>query len=485
MALIFAIALLPLTAATGAAIDLNRAFIVEQRLERALDAAGLAVGTAPTATDAEMKALAQSFFDANYDDAETGVPSEVLAVSANGRITLSATAELPTTIMKVVGYDTMTVSSKVEIVRESKSLEIAMVLDNTGSMASNGKIGALRTAAEDLVKIMFGDQENPPLLRMALVPFVTAVNIKSDGFDMNWMDQNGDSRFHGENFDPNKGPTNHFTLFNNIKNTSWKGCVEMRPEPYDTLDTAPSAGNADTLFVPYFWPDGSDKDNDYKNDYTDDETNGNGPKRQRNGGKYTNANISVDETPSSTKGPNRSCARPLVPLTNSKTTLLTEIDAMAAWYDSGTNIAEGLAWGWRVLSPGEPFTEGKSYSDPDVQKAIILLTDGNNEIVSQNTDNNSDYTSFGFVGTGRLGVTSRSAARDIVDDKVAEMCGRVKDEGVRVYTITFQLNSSSLAEVFRDCASEPELYFNSPSNEELKRTFQAIAFDLSNLRIAR
>ncbi len=485
LAIIFALSLMPLSAAAGAAIDLNRAFIVQQRLERALDAAGLAVGSAPAASDAEMKAMAQSFFDANYNDEEMGVPGELVLAAANGRVTLSATAELPTTIMKIIGYDKLTVGSEIEVVRESKALEVAMVLDNTGSMAWNGKIGALRTAAEDLVSILFGDQDTPDLLTMSLVPFVTAVNIKAPGFDMNWMDADGNSAFHGENFDPNRGPTNHFELFDGINNASWKGCVEMRPEPYDTLDTAPTLGNADTLFVPYFWPDEPDNGSGYNNNYANDRIGGNKNKRQSNGGKYMNRNVSVDETPSSTEGPNKACARPLVPLTNSKSTLINEVRAMEPWYNSGTNIAEGLAWGWRVLSPGAPFSEGASFGNPDVQKALILLTDGNNEIVSQSTHNDSDYTSFGYVGTGRLGTTNRGTARNIIDQKVAEMCTRVKADGVRIYTITFQLNSSSLAEIFRNCATEPELYFDSPSNEELRRVFQSIAFDLSNLRIAR
>ena len=485
LAMIFALSLVPLATAAGAAIDLNRAFIVQQRLERALDAAGLAVGASPRSTDEEMLAQAQAFFDANYDESELGVPGTLQLTAGQSRVTLSATAELPTTLMSIVGFDTLSVGSEIEVVRENKALEVAMVLDNTGSMNWSGKIGALRGAATDLVEILFGDQERPELLRMSLVPFVTAVNIRAPGFDMAWMDVNGQSRFHGENFDPARGPTNHFELFDTIRNAEWKGCVEMRPEPHDTLDTSPTLADPDTLFVPYFWPDEPDGRSGYNNNHANDRIGGSSERRQSNGGKYVNRNVSVDETPMSTTGPNKACPRPLVPLTNNRQLLLDEVDAMEPWFNSGTNIAEGLAWGWRVLSPEIPFTEGTSFSDPDTQKALILLTDGANEIVNQNTHNGSDYTSFGYIATGRLGTTNRSTARQIVDDKVAVMCERVKAEGVRVYTITFQLNSPALAEIFRTCATEPQLYFDSPSNDELRRAFQAIAFDLSNLRLAR
>ena len=54
----------------------------------------------------------------------------------------------------------------------------------------------------------------------------------------------------------------HKWLFNKLhgKNSSvkWAGCVEMRAEPYDILDTTPTSSTPDTLFVPFFWPDEPD-----------------------------------------------------------------------------------------------------------------------------------------------------------------------------------------------------------------------------------
>jgi hypothetical protein len=46
--------------------------------------------------------------------------------------------------------------------------------------------------------------------------------------------------------------------------------------------------------------------------------------------------------------------------------------------DGYTHVAEGVGWGLRVLSPGEPFTEGVSYDNQDITKAMVLLTDGEN-----------------------------------------------------------------------------------------------------------
>ena len=74
--------------------------------------------------------------------------------------------------------------------------------------------------------------------------------------------------------------------------------------------------------------------------------------------KYRNNSASLDTSPPDTRGPNRGCPTPIVPLTTNESTVQTNIAAMRHWSGGGTNQAEGLAWGWRVLSPTAPFTEG-------------------------------------------------------------------------------------------------------------------------------
>ena len=43
-----------------------------------------------------------------------------------------------------------------------------------------------------------------------------------------------------------------------------------------------------------------------------------------------------------------------------------------------TNVPEGMAWGWRVVSGGEPFTEGRPDDEKGNDKVVIVLTDGAN-----------------------------------------------------------------------------------------------------------
>jgi hypothetical protein len=63
----------------------------------------------------------------------------------------------------------------------------------------------------------------------------------------------------------------------------------------------------------------------------------------------------------------------------------------------------------------------------------------------------------------------------------------MKDDGIVIYAITFAVANNSggneIRDIFRDCASNPGYYFDSPTAESLRATFRAIASQLSNLRI--
>lgn len=491
IALIFALSLLPIVAATGAAVDVSRALQVRARLASALDAAGLAAGRSVSDSEEVITDVANAYFQANYPASELGVPGELSVAITDNVITLTADAQIDTTIMKLFGFDEINVGAATEITRETTGLEVALVLDNTGSMASNNKIGALRTATVDLINILFGEEAFPEKLKVSIVPFVTSVNVNNASWDMDWIDTNAESMYHGENFNNEDGaPISHMELFDRVGNTDWKGCVEARPEPFDTTDDAPNAGNPDTLWVPYFWPDepGGNNTGSFHNKYRADSVSGSQQARQRSLVKYNGSNdFSIDETPSSTLGPNKSCPDVIEPLTNDRDLLLQRADDLIQWSFGGTNVPQGMAWGWRVLSPTPPFTEGAEYDDPEVNKAMIILTDGRNEFVTESNFNRSDYTGYGYLGKQRLGpgINTPSEAEPILDEKVVQLCENIKAEGIRVYTITFQLTSGGLIDIFRDCATTPAQYFDSPSNEDLQEVFQTIATELSNLRISR
>jgi Flp pilus assembly protein TadG len=546
VAIIFAAMLLPVLGIIGAAIDYKRTVDARTKMLTSLDGALLALGRAPEKSDAAAVQFLDDFIGAQLSGLGYNGNWSISDFQQSGaRISADIAGSVPTTLMGLLGIEDVGFRTSSAVVREQKKVELALVLDNTGSMGSNGKIAALREAATSLINIMYDGDMAEERVKIALVPFVTGVNIKAPStFSMDWMDTEGKSAFHGVNFDetitPDDGggvggggggvgwwgggrwggggggggggsgggsggggsgggggssgggggdddepiPANHFALFDAIPNAEWKGCVEARPEPYDTDDTAPASGSPDTLWVPWFWPDEPDNGYSYSNNYLDDRIDDEDEIIQAYTGKYDGHNASIDETPSNTSGPNKSCGQPIRPLTNVRATLLADVAQMTPWNGSGTDIAQGLVWGWRVLSPSVPFTEGVPYEDDETLKAIVLLSDGENVVVGQNNSlNYSDYNPYNYMSHRRLGTTNTGTAVQRVNDKVEVICDRVKEKNIRVYTILFDLNSSSLRTLFRDCATSENLYFDNPSPSQLEAVFQEIAYDLSNLRL--
>lgn len=476
VAVIFALALLPILAAIGSAVDITRALQVKARLDSALDAAGLAAGKKIDADDATIIATANAYFQANYPADALGVPGELTVNITENAITLNVTARVETTIMKFAGFDEINVNSTNEISRAITGLEIALALDNTGSM-SGTKLANLKTASHELIDILFGAENFPLHLKASLVPFAAGVNVGPD-FNPAWLDTTGASSIHSENF---TAGTNLWTLYDNITNRDWNGCVVERPGGFDELDTPPVAGNPDTLFVPWFAPDEPNGSSpSYPNSYLSDGVSGSATVRQMSTVKYPGSSVS-----STSKGPDYNCrnTRPITPLTNDRLLLESRIDEMQASYI--THIPIGLAWAWRTLSPGAPYTEGSLYSDEDTIKALVLMTDGENTISGNSTHNRSTFSGYGFLAKARLGTTSASTAVNRLDEKTARLCANVKAAGIRLYTIAFQVSDTTTLNLLRNCASTPEQFFPSSDAEALSTAFKTIAAELASLRISK
>jgi len=479
VATIFALTLLPVTVLSGGAIDFNQAMNARTRLAQSLDAAALAVGVNTSISNTDALTIANDFMAANYPGRELGTVMNVsvLLDDATDTVTVRGEAKVQTTILGLIGMDDITVHWESQVTRSRQNLELVMVLDNTGSM-SGSKIRNLRNAAHLLTDTLFSSASDPSKLNIALVPFSSTVNVGTQYERAWWMDPQSQNPLSSEWLTP---AANRWDLHDTIRNSSWTGCVEARAIPMDIDDTPPNPSNPETLFMPYFAPDEPDRGGRYYNNYMNDQVRrGSVFDRLINSGKYWNQSARRG-------GPNSGCtARPLTPLTNNQRTIDNAINDMIA--SGTTNIPLGIGWGVRVLSPAEPFTQGVAFDDREVIKAMVILTDGENYI-STAPDHFafSQYTGYGFLRSGRLGIasSSRNQAREALNGRTTAACEYAKSLGIRVYTITFQVNSSSTQNMMEACATSPSLYFNSPSNQALQAAFDAIAGDLSNLRLSR
>lgn len=211
VAMIFALSAIPVIISAGMAIDAGRAYAVKVRLGAALDAAALAVGSETNQTNTQLSTDLQNYFTANYPSTALGTNVTVSPVPANATLTNSvvnyqAQATVPMTFMRLVGINNITLTVTAQT-KKTSGLEIALVLDNTGSMlcgandgapsysnstcvngvvasdttctnANNGsRICTLIKAATSFVNTLTGAITSAQQLYISVVPYVTTVNV--------------------------------------------------------------------------------------------------------------------------------------------------------------------------------------------------------------------------------------------------------------------------------------------------------------------
>jgi Flp pilus assembly protein TadG len=480
--ILFALLIIPLLLVVAVAIDFSQTLVVKRQLTAAVDAAALTLGALPTLDDAEAEAKAEDYIRAHYPGGAIGRLTGFSVLREGEAVEVSATAEIDTSFLRVAGYDTLTVTVNSRVLRKQNKLEIVMALDNTGSMAG-WKIAALKDSANTLVDTLFGEETEAPAVKIGLAPFANAVNIGPAMRGTAIMDEATPATINGEQIKSGSTVISMFRVFDELRVT-WQGCVRARTETFDTSDAPPTSADRRTLFTPYFapdepllaWPLLS------ANNYFGIDTTPQHAFTHYQGRSNINA-----------IGPNFNCPAVVQPLTNVKSTITSAIAAMNP--NGQTVIPEGLAWGWRLISPGLPFTAGAPYDDQDTIKVVILLTDGDND-VNPNTNGvyKSKYSAYGYVVDGHLGAVNGSQADAVLNQKTADICANIKankdqdetDQDIIIYTIVFGVGAGSETEaLMQNCASDPGKYFNSPTAGDLQGAFESIALGLNKLRVAR
>ncbi len=490
------IALLPLLTVVGIALDVSRITLARQKLADAVDAAGVAVGRHPELSPDDATTLAQSFVKAFYPSKLYGDLLGVTTVTTSKQVDVTGKARVPTVLLQILGYSSVDITVSSMVLRQLRKIEVVMALDNSGSMAGT-RMTALKSSANTLVSALFGSETTSSFVKIGLVPFTAAVNVGPGNIGAEWLDSARLSPIHAEDIDIPTGKT-LFDLFKGLLNVGWGGCVRARVGSggYDLTDEPPDPAVGETLFVPYFAPDEPGTGNGpqgpgdgYQNDYLDDTSiPGDAVAKQRNWSHYLGVSVpSLFYNPP--LGPNYNCpASPILPLTNVKGTIASAIDSMVA--GGNTVVPEGLAWGWRVLSPGLPFAEGAPYSDKDTLRFLILLTDGQNNVGGGgNYHNASLFSAFGYAASGHLGSNDGSQSRQVLDAKTATLCANVKARGIYVYTIALQVTDGATRAMLASCASSEcpgeQCYYESPTASALDSVFTNIALGINQLRVAR
>ena len=444
MAMIFAISMVPVAMAVGAAMDYSRLSKQQNKVQVAIDAATLAGGKELNRkSNAELKEYVREYIKANLsaDDYEEIKRLKFKIDRKEGSLQVTAKAKMPTAVMAIGGIDKL----KYEIVSAINSgnggIELAMVLDNTNSMNANGKLTALKGAAEDFVTTMMQSNSVDDKAKIAIVPFAQYVNVGLANRNAPWLDVPDDSsgeEICSERRDViSKSGCSTKTGYNDrvpyqyesctsytygdpyescyTPTSQWKGCVGSRKEPLNLQD------NGYGVKVPGVM--------------------------------------------------NVSCPSALATLSTDESALIGQIKAMIGTGE--TYIPTGLVWGWRVLSKKAPFNQGVSQSkakSDKITKAILLMTDGENSksarLPSSPMHNGSNVNQANSWTT--------------------TVCNNIKNEGIVIYTITFGAGiSADTKSLIDNCSSGPGFAFDADNAGELNTAFTDIAEKLNALYLTK
>jgi Flp pilus assembly protein TadG len=531
IAVIFAIALVPVLGFVGAAIDYSRAVQTRSSLQVALDSAALMVSkdlTSGTITEDDIEAKAKSYFSGLYtgragsvDTADVHATYTPKDSSGISNIVVTGSGSLPTDFMRIAGYPTLGFSASSTSAWGNTRMRVAMIMDNTGSMASNGKMSAMQTAAKDMIDTLSGYNKQTGDVYISIVPFSKDVNVgTTNGTSnlsaswLNWTEWEGEppilvnnksnafnsavggsacpftNNNHGFTCMDRPATMSGATGVNNIPSSGtyagyicpsidsgkqragksgiyYNGC-------YTTVTGSSASCGSNTVCT--CTGTGSSKIcHLWRGDGTAS-TAAAAPARSTWTGCVNDRDQDYDTR---NTAPGSSSASPssqfyaeqwsgclpatVFPMSNQWQTLKDQITAMSP--SGNTNQAVGLAWGWQSLSTTNgPIAAPAKASNYVYKDYIVLLSDGLN---TQNRWSTSQST---------------------IDDRQEILCQNIKADTTNPVTIfTIQVNISNRdakSQVLQDCATNGNFQMIT-SSSQTSDAFKNILTQISKLRVAK
>ncbi len=350
--------------------------------------------------------------------------------------------------------------------KSQETLEIALVLDNTASMNFNGKMTALREGAREFITAI---EETNSDSKIALVPFARYVDVGVDNRDAFWLNVPAEydtprtwqqathsggtchkerrTRFNDgieEEYETDvcTGQTTTYEPMSTIIESRWLGCVGVRSEGLHLVDDSYNTEATRIQGLIHITP------------------------REVLGGSWNEEAW---------------CPDTVEPLTNDYNQLSLRIGQL--YGTDRTYIPAGLIWGQRILSPEAPFTQSSKTASNPVRQVMILMSDGENTAYLEDED---DHESIPYVQD----LSSQEQADGVVppntNEETAALCASIKEEGIEIYTIAFQVEDAHTKNLLRKCASHPRNYISADSNQDLINSFENISKSLeANIRLMR
>ncbi|WP_414445345.1 VWA domain-containing protein [Burkholderia sp. 22PA0106] len=459
------------------AIDSIEYVMSQTQMQMALDVAALSSGADLTHYSdttgqnyTQWQADAYAYFQGNqpptsylglrgaqFTATMTGTPStgQTINLSASGRLPLLAPYFLDPTVSKAAATggggsstgspQTAFLSAVNTVLRQPKSLlELALVLDNTGSMSqsadgtANGasKMSGLKSAANSLINSLYSSGN--ATYYVGLVPFASTVNLTGA--------LSGGGSWMNPVFTYNSANVS-MTANRSISGSGWGGCAVEPRDGNNNLSPSVYSPSTSPKFTPYYYNVPPSTGLTVRTWFSGNLcSTGRGTSSSTSTGNnlpltVTTAGYSVQNWCTSPQGigigtevdqydpnsygsqtvtQNSQCMGQSVTfLTNQQATLTNGINNMVA--GGSTIIPMGLLWGWRMLTSSwsqnvAGAANGWISTDPSLpkpentqslQRVMIVLTDGENQIGAAGSfPNTLWFNGLSGVGTNSLKASS-------------------------------------------------------------------------------
>jgi len=445
--IILSLAAIPLLLAAGAAMDIMRATDVQTLLQSAADAAVIAGGTDDKASEVQIDKTVKNYLAQNGAlDVLKSISKIEHGKTKDDHFFVRIQGTIDTSFMVLAGIQTMNVGAYSEMLTGSQFAEVALVLDNTGSMGTEGRLEALKKASHNLIDTLYKDKSSKAYLKVGIVPFAQYVNVGLANRNAIWMD-----------VPPDSGKMVNY-CHDTYPDATYSNCHQV---PYSyTVDGVQQTG----------WGQQCDWNMGQPKQVCEDVWSG-----QSWNGCVGSRNAPQDEVvPGTGRYPgilNASCPDAITDLTDDRSKLSKKIDAMVAVGE--TYIPQGLLWGWNLLDSSEPYSTAKSQSETHAAngtKSLVSMTDGENTVYPQYPYHDSTED----VGT-----------LDATNDRMLRICDNIKGQGINIYTVGFKVPTQKAKDVLARCASNEQQAYDASDDAALYGAFAAIAGQLSQVALTK
>ena len=523
IALTFVFLALPVIAFVGAAVDYSRANSVKAAMQTALDATALMLSkeAATDSTTMLQQDALKYFTDLFHPAGTTGPRVDASSIAVNvtyntasgPNIVIDATAQLPAEFVQILGYDTFTLKASSTARWGVTRLRVALVLDNTGSMADNNKMTALQGATKQLLTQLQGAVTTPGDVYVSIIPFVKDVNVGATYWNADWVYWGNPTQ------DPTYTDNASWDAINGTCSSgSWKprsqcfanvgtcsvsgyttqstctGAGTCSLTGYTTQNSCTSAGvcskaqytsrnncrnnggtwtsgvwtSANATWTPTYtaW---THKNHNTWNGCVMDRGYPIAPNTLGGlSGPDATYNFDTNASPTDPVTPRwsslypaeqyGSCPQAVMGLSYDWTGMTNLVNNMSP--AGNTNQALGLQLGWMSLVGGGPFTVPPMDQSYQYTQVIILLTDGLNTQDRWYTSQNS------------------------IDTREQMTCTNINAQKIQLYTIQVNTSGDPTSTLLQNCATNSNMFYLLTSADQITATFQQIGTNLTKLRVA-